>query len=357
MESRPSGPGGLAPLATVTRSGFVEGVHHGSAVTLTGDGGVHSVLGTPDEPVLPRSSLKLAQAVAMVRSGLDLDGELLALACASHSGEQFHRDGVLRILARAGLDEDALGNTPDLPIGEAERRAWQRRDEPRSRLAQNCSGKHAAMLATCRLNGWPAAGYWRADHPLQQVIEATVADLAGEPVAATVVDGCGAPAFAISLTGLARSFGRIAAAAEGTPEARVAGAVRAHPEWVGGTGREVTGLLRAVPGLIAKDGAEAVYAAALPDGRAVALKITDGSDRARQVVMAALLLRLGAGDDDAGADGEIEGSLREMATRPVLGHGEPVGTIGPAFASSQSGHSSWESVAPAPVERATYWPV
>lgn len=307
----------VAPLAYLTRSGFVEGVHHGSAVAVNGAGQKVLTHGDPDAPMLPRSSLKPLQLLAMLRAGLVLEDGLLALAMASHSGEDFHRAGVDRILDRAGLAEADLQNVPDLPLGEQERLRWLREGRAPTRRAMNCSGKHAAMLLTCRLNGWAEDGYLEPAHPLQQKILDTVAQLAGEPVAAITVDGCGAPAPGISLTGLARAFSRLATAAPGSPEGRIAAANNGFPQWLGGTGREVTELIRGVPGLIAKDGAEAVYAAALPDGRAVALKIADGSERARQVVMVALLRRLGVD----------EPALAGLAERPVLGHGHPVGAI------------------------------
>jgi L-asparaginase II len=257
----------------------------------------------------------------MLHAGLDLDGHLLALAAASHSGERYHLDGVRRILAGAGLDPGQLRNTPDLPLDEHDRLAWRAAGRAPEPLAMNCSGKHAAMLATCRANDWPVDGYLDADHPLQRAILGTVEQLAGEPVTAIGVDGCGAPLLAISPTGLARAFGRIATAPPGSAEGRVAEAVRRHPEWLGGTGRDVTALVRAVPGLIAKDGAEGVYAAALPDGRAAALKIADGAERARPVVMAALLRRLGV----------LGEALDAFATAPVLGGGHEVGRVEPAF--------------------------
>jgi L-asparaginase II len=304
-------------LAQVVRSGFVEGVHHGTAVALGADGATVLAAGDATRPVFARSSMKPLQASAMLHAGLELDGPLLALAAASHSGERYHLDGVRRILAGAGLGPEHLANTPGLPLDDVDRLAWQaaRRDpEP---LAMNCSGKHAAMVATCRANDWPVEGYLDEGHPLQRAIRDTVETLAGEPVTAVGVDGCGAPLMAISLLGLARAFARIASAAPGTAEGRVAEAIRRHPEWLGGTGRDVTELIRAVPGLIAKDGAEGVYAAALPDGRAAALKIADGAERARPVVMAALLRRLGV-------QGE---ALDAFATAPVLGGGHEVGRI------------------------------
>jgi L-asparaginase II len=306
-----------AVIARVVRSGFVESVHHGTAVAVDADGDVVVSAGAPSVPIFPRSTNKPLQAVAMVRAGLPLDGHLLALAAASHSGERFHLDGVRRILATVGLAPDALANPEDLPYDEQERRTWLRSGRGPSRPAQNCSGKHAAMLVTCVENGWSTADYLRPDHPLQQLIADTVADLAGEPVAATGVDGCGAPVLAVSPLGLAAAFARIATAAAGTPEGRVAVAMRHHPEWVGGTGRDVTELMRGVPGLIAKDGAEAVYAAALPDGRAVALKIADGGQRARPVVLAALLRRLGVAAE----------VLEDQSEAPVLGGGAPVGMV------------------------------
>src|SRR5665811_972948 len=133
------------------------------------------------------------QALAMLRAGLDLDGELLALAAGSHSGEPFHLEGVRRILAGAGLSEQELQNTPDLPYEELERNAWIASGRDATSLAQNCSGKHSAMLATCVAAGWDTSTYLEPLHPLQQLIAATLTDLSGEPPAATGVDGCGAP--------------------------------------------------------------------------------------------------------------------------------------------------------------------
>jgi len=305
------------PVAEVVRSGFVESVHHGSVVVIGADGEIVLELGPTTAPVFPRSSNKPIQGLAMVRAGLDLDGELLALACASHSGEDFHLEGARRILASAGLSELDLQNTPDLPYDEVERRAWVATGREASPLAQNCSGKHAAMLATCVRNGWETATYRDPAHPLQQLMAETLADLAGEPVAATGIDGCGAPVMAVSLVGLARAFGALAGAPEGTDEARVARAIRENPQWLGGTRRDVTSLINGVPGLVAKDGAEAVYAAGLADGSAVALKIADGGQRARPVVMAAALRRLGVEAD----------VLAELELAPVLGHGQPVGSV------------------------------
>jgi L-asparaginase II len=307
----------LPVVAEVVRSGFVEGHHRGSVIALDAGGDPVLAVGEPDRPVFPRSSNKPMQAVGMLAAGLDLDGELLALACASHSGEAFHLDGVRRILAAAGLTEGALQTPPEYPVDEAEKLSYAAAGGGPTPLAMNCSGKHAAMLATCVANGWPTSTYADPDHPLQRGLRATVERLAGEPVAAVGVDGCGAPLFALTLTGLARAFAAIATAPAGTPEHRVATAIRAHPEWLGGTRRDVTRLIAGVPGLIAKDGAEGVYAAALPDGRVAALKVDDGGQRARPPVMVAALRALGVGAP----------VLDELAEAALLGGGEPVGAV------------------------------
>jgi L-asparaginase II len=304
-------------LAQVVRNGFVEGCHRGSVVAVDSDGAEIWRVGAPDQPMFPRSSNKPMQAVGMLRAGLDLDGELLALAAASHSGEGFHLDGVRRILAAAGLDESTLRTPPDYPVDESEKIGYIASGGQPVPIAMNCSGKHAAMLATCVVNGWPLDTYPLADHPLQKALHDTVAELAGEDVTAVGVDGCGAPLFALTLTGLARAFSRIATAPAGTEEGRVAAAIRANPTWLGGTRRDVSTLIAAVPGLIAKDGAEGVYAAALPDGRAVALKVDDGGQRARPPVMVAALRRL---------DIEV-GALDGLATAPLLGGGQRVGEV------------------------------
>ncbi len=308
-------------LAHVVRGGVVESVHRGTVVVTAPDGSVEWALGDPAGVVFPRSANKPVQAVAMVRAGLDLPDHLLALACSSHSGEPFHLQGAADILARAGLTEADLQNTPAYPIDEAEHDAWLSAGRAPTSLAQNCSGKHAAMLATCVTAGWDPATYRDPEHPLQQRITEVLAELTGEPVAAVVVDGCGAPAHAYALTGLARAFGRIAAASGDSAEARVAAAVRAEPLYLGGTRRDVTALVReAGPtvGLIAKDGAESVYAVGLGDGRGVALKIADGSPRAKPVVLAAVLRRLGV---------EAPAALAQLEDAPVLGHGDRVGAV------------------------------
>jgi L-asparaginase II len=310
------------PLAITERSGVDESVHFGAVVALDRDGKVSFALGDPDVTIYPRSANKPMQAVAMLRAGLMLPPELLALVCASHDGTVRHRRAATEILASAGLDESHLGNTPDLPLDSAAARTVLREGGGPSRLAMNCSGKHSGMVATCAASGWPCdISYLEPRHPLQIAITDTLAGLAGEDVAHIGVDGCGAPAHTMSLTGLARCFRTIVTGGAGRSGTHVAAAMREHPEMVGGERRDVTQLMRHVPGLMAKDGAEGVYAAAMPDGRAVALKIADGASRARPPVMIAALARLGVDTSAA----------QPLVTQFVLGHGHPVGAVRAAF--------------------------
>jgi L-asparaginase II len=294
-------------LVDVERSGVVESVHTGSVVMIDTTGSTRAV-GDVGQPIFTRSANKPLQAAGLVEAGLDVPQSWLALAAASHSGEAIHVEVITQMLAAAGLDESALQCPPDWPLGVAARLSAS---EPR-KITMNCSGKHAAMLLTCRANDWPIANYLDPGHPLQLALREAVGRLAGEPVAATGVDGCGAPLFAITLLGLARAFVTLAGA-EGGAEYAVAEAMRHHPELIAGSDRSPTWLMRTVPGLIAKDGAEGVYAAALPDGRAIALKIDDGAQRAIDPVVVAAL--------------RILGVPAELPGQPVLGGGVPVGLI------------------------------
>jgi L-asparaginase II len=308
---------GQVLLAQVTRNGWVESVHAGHAVLVHPDGAVIRAWGRPEDPVLPRSSNKPLQAAGMVAAGLDLAGAQLAVAAASHSGEAFHLDTVRAVLADGGLTEADLANTPALPYAPAAQVAWIRAGGGPTSLTQNCSGKHAAMLRTALALGAPLTGYLDPDHPVQRAAAAGIERLSGERIVATGVDGCGAPVAAISLVGLARAFSRMVLAGPLTPEGRVARAMSAHPEHVGGTDRDVTLFMAGLPGAIAKDGAESVHAFALPDGRAGALKVADGSERARAAVAVALLRHLG-----------VDPAVREVSgPAPVLGGGRPVGSV------------------------------
>ncbi|VXB66880.1 asparaginase [Nocardioides sp. AX2bis] len=313
-------------VAEIIRSGFVEGHHYGSLVALDTAGEEAWSVGDATAPILPRSCNKPLQALGMVRAGLELPEELLALTCASHSGEPMHQDGVRRILATAGLDVDALQTPLDWPIDDEERERALRAGGQKTSLAMNCSGKHAGMLVTCAVNGWDLATYRDPQHPLQKAIADTFAEATGEAVEAVAIDGCGAPLLSTSLTGLARAFRRLAVAEDG-PERRIAEAIRHHPQMVSGTRRDELTLLRAIPGAIGKAGAESCYAVALPDGRAFALKTDDGAGRVRPVLMAAALERSGV-LDDAGVDAD---AVRGTGVVTLLGAGKPVGEIRATF--------------------------
>ena len=303
-------------LAEVVRSGFVESRHRGAIAALAPDGTFAFTAGSANTPVFPRSSNKPLQATAMLTAGLPLEGELLALAAASHSGEDFHVQGVRDILDFAGLTEDDLQCPASLPLDEpTARRLIKESDAPESRARMNCSGKHAAMLVTCIANDWPLKTYLDPEHPLQRHIRKTIEELAREPVAAIAVDGCGAPLFALTLAGVARAFRALVLAEPGTPERKIADAMRKFPEWTSGTHRDENRLMASIPGLLLKGGAEGVDAFALADGSAAALKIEDGGARARTPITVAILTALGA---QAPAD---------LATIVVKGGGYPVGEI------------------------------
>ena len=305
-------------LAVTTRNGHDESVHYGAVVALELDGSVAFALGDAGAVVFPRSSTKPIQATAMVASGLSLPPRLLALVCASHDGRAEHLSTAKEILATAGLTEDALGNTADYPLDPDAQDAAIRAGGVKTALQMNCSGKHSGMLATCVHNGWDLESYLHVDHPLQQRITEMVPQLAGEDASFIGVDGCGAPAHALSLLGLARAFRSVALAPSSSAAGQVATAIRQHPEMLGGPTRDITLLIQGVPGLMGKDGAEGVFAIALPDGRAIALKISDGANRARPPVMKFALQALGV--DVSAVDPRAFDSV-------IFGHGKPVGSV------------------------------
>jgi L-asparaginase II len=313
---------GGEPLAEVVRSGFVEGYHRGSVIVLSADGEALAAAGDVTGAIFPRSSNKPMQATGMLRAGLALaEPAQLALASASHYGEPAHVELVRAMLRSGGLTPDALACPPDLPLSEAARHAVLAAGGGRERIFMNCSGKHAAMLLTCLAAGWPTRDYHRPDHPLQKHLGAVLEEIVDEPVAAVGVDGCGAPVLAFSLHGLARAYLRLVGAPPGTAERTVADAVRAHPELVSGAEADDARLMRGVPGMLAKGGAEGVLAVALPGVGAVAMKIDDGAKRARFPVLASALRRLGV---DAPVVAELAVDAEGVVQR---GRGEPVGAV------------------------------
>jgi L-asparaginase II len=277
---------------------------------LNSDGSVHLSTGDPTQLTYPRSTIKSIQTSAMIRSGLKLEPRLLALVSSSHSGAAMHQDGALEILATVNMSEKDLQNAKDKPLGEIERRTWAN-NEP-TRLAMNCSGKHAGMLATCVAAGWPTANYLDPDHPLQIAIKKELEALAGEEVSLTSADGCGAPLFLLSLHGLARAMRAITISIDPIHQS-VVQACRDFPEMVAGEKRLTTRLMREVPGLFMKEGAEGVEVATLADGRTIVFKISDGSIRPFETLMVAALAEFGISVEDR--------------TEPVYGGSEVIGSI------------------------------
>lgn len=301
-------------LAEYVRSGVVESAHRGYLIALNADGSTNLALGDINHLFFPRSTVKSIQAAAMVRRGLHLEPRLLALAASSHSGSAMHMDAVREILAKANLDESALQCMLDKPLGEAERRAWG--GNAPTRIAMNCSGKHAAMLLTCTINGWSIDNYLDPTHPLQVACRAELENLSGEKITLISTDGCGAPLFIISVAGLARAIRAITLSPEDVHQS-VLSASRQFPEMVAGEGRLTTEMIRAVPGLYMKDGAEAVEVASMPDGRTLVFKISDGSLRPFRAVLHAGLKHLG-----------VESPYTH---EPVLGGEKVIGEIRSAF--------------------------
>ena len=298
-------------VAAVDRNGVDESFHHGTVV-VADPSGCRALVGDIDTVIYPRSSLKPLQTTAMLDAGLRLDSRGLALACASHDGSPAHLAVVREVLANAGRSEADLATTPDLPYDRGEAERVLAAGGGRTSLQMNCSGKHAAMIATCVAAGWPVDGHLEPDHPLQVQIAAIVERLTGD-VAHIGVDGCGAPTHAVPIGGLALAISAIAA-----ERGKVWSAMTAHPELVGGPERPVSVLMRAVPGLMAKDGAEGVFVAGLPDGRAVVVKISDGASRAAAVVAAAALRTLGV---------DVPDEVDALLAPPVLGGGRTVGRV------------------------------
>jgi L-asparaginase II len=287
-------------VVEVRRSGAVEAVHRVHAVALRG-GEILAAAGDPGTTCFMRSSSKPLQALPLVRARDDLPDDELAIACASHHDTPEQLAAVRALLARADAAED------DLELGSQEGR-------PPDRIHNNCSGNHAGMLALCRARGWPTEGYRLPEHPVQlacREVHAEAAEVEADSLE-TATDGCGIVTFALTLERMAHAFSRLESLLGG---ARVAAAMRARPDLVGGPDGADYLLMRAAPGWLAKGGAEGLLCAAGPDGLGVAIKTDDGASRAHAPALAAFLGRLGV-------------ELPELAARPVLDtRGEPVGEI------------------------------
>ena len=297
-------------LLEVVRNEMVESIHAGHLLILGKYGAPILELGDLNSPIYPRSAVKSIQASAMVRAGLKVSPKELALICASHAGSSEHLEVARSILNGAGLDESALKNTPDKPLGAVERAAWG--DKAPTSLAANCSGKHAGMLATCKANGWDLGGYKEVSHPLQLAIREEFEKLSGEAITKVGIDGCGAPLFAISLAGLAKALRNLMLSADPVHQ-EVVNACRANPVMVSGAGRLPTVLMERVDGLFVKDGAEGVMVIGTRSGEVVVWKMSDGSQRGAMTLALASLSHLGIKPD--------------IERETVLGGGEVVGEI------------------------------
>jgi L-asparaginase II len=266
----------VEPVRVLVRRGdTVESVHRVHAVAVR-DGEIVASAGDPGLVTFFRSSAKPIQALQLVRVRPDLDDRLVAIACASHRAEPEQIQAVRDLLAAGPATED------DLELGLQEGR-------PPERIYHNCSGKHAGMLAVCRARGWPTEGYRLPDHPLQQAILGEVTAVAGA-TPATGTDHCSVVTFALPLERMASMFSRLTELDGG---ARVAAAMRAHPQLIGGEGSLDTNLMRSGPGWLAKGGAEGLLCGIAPDGAAFALKAEDGNSRALSPALASFFPGLG----------------------------------------------------------------
>lgn len=318
-------------LAVLTRSGFVESRHAGSAIVLDGvSGEVIRSLGNPNAPVFPRSAMKPFQAVAMLTHGAPLTGEFVALSTASHTGSAEHVRLVAELLEANHLTEDQLACPVDWPLDRDMITELTRGFGSAEKRFMNCSGKHAAMIATCAVNGWPLEGYLEPGHPLQKEILSVVEDFTDEPVAAAGIDGCGAPVYAISLAALARGIHRVGTASHESNSARdraaatLRDAVIAHPTVAGGKGEHDTAIVTEL-GIFAKRGAEGIMVASATNGTTVALKVLDGNLRAAGLTAVRLL-------EEANAIGADEATrVRDEFGTTVLGGGKPVGELRTTF--------------------------
>lgn len=313
------------PLVALRRDELVESVHRGRIAICDPSGEVVETVGDSEGYFYPRSALKPFQAMPLVLSGaadeFGLSEEELAIACASHRGEERHVEAVRSLLEKAGLSEDDLDNGAHPPIHDPSMDELIRRGEEFGKVHGNCSGKHAGMVAVCVHEGWDVGSYRKPEHPLQRWILSLIATACGVKEERIIVggDGCGAPAFAMPLKSLATGFARLATG-ESLPDEiaaaslRLRDAMRNNPFMVSGTGGFDTRVMEKTD-LVAKSGADGVWAAGRKEGWSIALKVSDGASRAVRPVVASVLKRRGI---------EVESS-----SPPVVRdlHGEEVGEM------------------------------
>jgi L-asparaginase II len=289
------------PMAEIWRGPFLESVHNGHAVVCDDSGQIVHAWGDPEAIILPRSSSKMIQALPLIRSGAadahNLTTEQLALSCASHQGAAIHTDRVGKWLDYLELTDDAFRCGPQAPSDEDARNGLIRAFEKPCQIHNNCSGKHAGFLTlTKHLKSGP--DYVDPAHPVQMACLDAFEDITGLTSPGYGIDGCSAPNYATTLHGMARAMATFAAAPEGSAEERLRSAMMLHPDLVAGEGRACTNLMRAMGGKVAvKTGAEAFFIAIIPEKKmGVALKIVDGTTRAAECAIAAILVKLGVLD-------------------------------------------------------------
>jgi L-asparaginase II len=308
-------------LVEITRGGLVESVHRGAIAIARADGSLVFSLGDVEAVSFPRSSLKMIQALPLVESGaadaFGLGSDLIALACASHSGEPMHTERVCAWLERIGCTEQDLACGAHPSRVEAVNEAMIRAGEKPTRIYNNCSGKHSGFLTVARHWDIATQGYETHDHPVQVAVAKALAELSGVSDLPYGIDGCVAPAFALPIENFAQAMARFAdPSAQAAPRAeamkRIVAAMIAHPELVAGTGRADTVLMRAANGRVAlKGGAEGYFAGIVPEaGLGIAIKIDDGAGRAAETAIAAVIDKLGLLIDDKAA--------HEIIRAPIL---------------------------------------
>ena len=322
------------PMTEIWRGSLLESVHLGHAVICDDTGRIVRAWGDPEAVIYPRSSCKMVQALPLLTSGAaekyGLDSEHLALSCASHNGAAIHTDRVRAWLDRLGRRDDDFRCGPQMPSDQDAMYGLIRAYESPCQMHNNCSGKHSGFLT---LNAHMGAGpdYEKIDHPVQQACLSAFEETTGLTSPTYALDGCSAPNFATTLHGLARSMAYFASAGDrsdrqSTAAASLTSAMIKHPELVAGEGRACTELMRAMNGRAAiKTGAEAVFVAIVPEKRmGVALKIADGTTRASECAIAAILVGLGVLDADHPA-------TRKFMNAPILNRrGFTTGAIKPA---------------------------
>jgi L-asparaginase II len=316
----------------VWRGSVIESVHRVSIAVADPSGRLRAESGTPDLVCHARSAVKPLQALPLVEEGiaksLSMTVQEIALCCASHSGESHHVATARAMLRRIGLDESALACGAHPPFHEPSARALQERGEKPGRIHNNCSGKHAGMLMLACAKGWPVGGYEKGAHAVQARMLDTIAAWTEAPKdeIPTAIDGCGVVTFALSLRQMASAFARFAAAARRGDDApaTIAQAMGRNPDYVGGTDRLCTELMRTVDGrIVVKTGAEGVYCATVPGAElGIALKVEDGAKRASEPALIAVLKALGLVSED-----EVARLARFAMPVIVNTRGEEVGAI------------------------------